>query len=111
MGAWGAKPWENDRAADWFHAVFDGMNIDTYIDEAFECYDNYEEIRAACYLLDVLGAPTIWPGQLERLGEHIETGTDLLTQMIAPGSDFLELWGNDPRVIAEIQEQIDALHG
>ncbi|MEJ5998772.1 DUF4259 domain-containing protein [Corynebacterium sp. H130] len=110
MGAWGAKPWENDHAADWFHAVFEGIDIDAHIDHAFECYDNYEEIRAACYLLEVLGVPYIWPGKLDRLQEHIDTGIDLLTQMIAPDSDFLELWDNDPRLIDEIKEQIEALH-
>ncbi|GAA1323635.1 hypothetical protein ACFSWE_09445 [Leucobacter albus] len=109
MGAWGSKPWESDGAADWFAEFFEGIDVDARIDAAFEYDDEYDQIRAAGYLLAVLGRPTVWPGDLERLDDHLERGIELLTEMIEPDSDFRDLWEDDPDVVAAVRDEIAAL--
>lgn len=109
MGAWGTAPWHTDGAADWFGAAFAGADLDARIDEAFEYDDDYDRIRAACYLLAVLGRSTVWPGDLERLDGHLERGIDLLTEMIEPDSDFRDLWDDDPEVVEAVRSEIAEL--
>lgn len=115
MGAWGTKPWDNDDAADWFNSTFDGIDIDTKINKALEfTYDNYDEVRAAAYLLDVLGVSYVWPGDSDKYEGHVKRALEILKAMIAEDSDdedmdFLELWDSDPEVIQGVKEQIDNL--
>ncbi|WP_458689488.1 hypothetical protein [Nocardia tengchongensis] len=109
MGAWASAPWQNDAAADWFGDVFEGIDIDARIDDAFEHDDDYDRARAACYLLAVLGHGTVWPGDLERLDGHLERGVELLTEMIEPESEFRELWEDDPEVIEAVRAEIAEL--
>ena len=97
MGAWGSAPWHNDAAADWFGDVFAGIDIDAHIADAFQYDDDYDRVRAACYLLAVLGHSAVWPGELERLDDHLERGIELLNDMVEPGSDFRELWEDECR--------------
>ncbi|WP_430332935.1 hypothetical protein [Rhodococcus sp. ACT016] len=84
MGAWASAPWHNDAAADWFGDVFAGIDIDARIGDALEYDDDYDRVRAACYLLAVLRHSTVWPGDLERLDGHLERGVEMLTDMIEP---------------------------
>jgi hypothetical protein len=115
MGVWGTEPWDNDSAADWFSQVFKNVDIDVYIEKALKYkYDNYNEVRAAAYLLDVLGVSYIWPGNLEKLKCHMENAIDILKAMIDSNSDddmmdFLELWDNNPEVISSVKNQITSL--
>ncbi|MFM1730724.1 DUF4259 domain-containing protein [Prescottella soli] len=109
MGAWGSAPWHNDAAADWFGDVFGGIDIDARIGDALEHDDDYDRVRAACYLLAVLGRSTVWPGDLERLDGHLERGVELLTEMIEPESEFRELWEDDPEVIEAVRVEIAEL--
>lgn len=115
MGAWGTEPWDNDDAADWFGEVFDGIDIDSKITQALAYdYDNYDQVRAAAYLLDVLGVSYIWPGDLDKLDGHLERALQILTAMIDRESedeemDFLELWDDDPDVIKSVEQQIRRL--
>lgn len=109
MGAWGSAPWQTDGAADWFGDVFAGIDLDARIGEAFEYDDDYDRVRAACYLLAVLGRSTVWPGDLERLDDHLERGIELLTEMVEPDSEFRELWEDDPDVIAAVRAEIAQL--
>ena len=109
MGAWGSAPWQTDGAADWFGDVFAGIDLDARIGEAFEYDDDYDRVRAACYLLAVLGRSTVWPGDLERLDDHLERGIELLTEMVEPDSEFRELWEDDPDVIAAVRSEIAQL--
>jgi hypothetical protein len=115
MGTWGVEPWDNDEAADWFSEVFKGIDIDTKIEKAL-CYDydNYDQVRAAAYLLQVLGVSYVWPGDLNRLSGHVQRALELLKAMIDPDSDdkdmdFLALWDNDPEVIEAVRKQIEQL--
>lgn len=115
MGTWGVAPWDNDEAADWFSEAFKGIDIDPKIEEALKYdYDNYDQVRAAAYLLQVLGVSYIWPGDLNRLNGHIQRAIELLKAMIDQDSDdkdmdFLALWDNDPDVIESVREQIEQL--
>jgi len=112
MGAWEAEPWGNDDAADWFSDAFEGIDIDIKVDKALEYfYDNYDEVRAAAFLLDVLGEPYVWPGDLERYEGHVQKALKILRAMIDEDSDdedmdFLELWDDDPEVISSVKSQI-----
>ncbi|MGS2804996.1 hypothetical protein [Nocardia sp. MW-W600-9] len=109
MGAWGSAPWHNDAAADWFGDVFAGIDIDARIGDALEHGDDFDRVRAACYLLAVLGHSTVWPGDLERLDGHFERGVELLTEMIEPESEFRDLWEDDPEVIEAVRAEIAEL--
>lgn len=109
MGAWGTAPWHTDGAADWFATVFAGIDIDARIDEAFEYDDDYDRVRAAGYLLAVLGRSTVWPGDLERLDDHLERGIELLTEMLEPDSEFRELWEDDPEVLDAVRAELAEL--
>lgn len=109
MGAWGSAPWDTDGAADWFAEVFAGIDIDAHVSEAFQYDDDYDKVRAAGYLLAVLGRSTVWPGDLERLDDHLERGIELLNDMVEPGSDFRELWEDDADVIAAVRAEIAEL--
>jgi len=112
MGAWGVEPWGNDSAADWFSSAFEGIDMDSKIEAALEyTYDNYDEVRAAAYLLDVLGSSYVWPGSLEKYDGYVERALSILKAMIDEDSndedmDFLELWDNDPDVIESVRQQI-----
>ncbi len=109
MGAWGSNPWDSDGAADWFGEFFAGINVDARVDAAFEYDDDYDKIRAACYLLAVLGRGYIWPGDLERLDDHLERGIELLSEMLEEDSDFRELCEDDPEMIEAVRGEIAAL--
>ena len=114
MGAWGKDPWDNDSAADWFADVFDGIDIDSKIEQALSDSDNYDEVRAAAYLLDVLGSAYIWPGDLDKYDDYVKQIIAMLEAMIDensddPDMDFLELWDNDPEIIQSVKQQINNL--
>jgi hypothetical protein len=112
MGAWGIEPWQSDGAADWFSGIFRNANPTHAVRSAFEHFDNYDEIRAACHLLAGLGQIGVWPGEAETLRVLLKQGVELLTAMIDPEDeehDFLELWDDDPEIVASIRRQIAAL--
>ncbi|MFK4791221.1 hypothetical protein [Microbacterium sp. ZW T5_56] len=109
MGTWGSKPWDSDGASDWFSSFFDGIDVDARIEAAFATDDDYDQIRAASYLLAVLGRSYIWPGDLDRLDAHLERGIALLTQMVEPESDFRDLYDDDLRVVAAVRAEIAEL--
>lgn len=109
MGAWGVEPWANDSAADWFHDFFANLNVDA-MRNVFKHYDAWDEIRAACYVLQSLGRVYVWPAErLEDLKELLDMGINHLDKMLRPPSpdwDFLELWGETPEVIAAVNQQL-----
>ncbi|ECC2280935.1 hypothetical protein I1B09_002090, partial [Listeria monocytogenes] len=52
----------------------------------------------------------IWPvDYYEDLDKMVEKLINLLTLMIEPDSDFLDMWGNNPEIIIAVQKQIDVL--
>ena len=115
MGAWGHAAWDNDAAADWFGDVFEGLDLDSKIEAALR-YDDHDDdkVRAAAYLLQVLGITYVWPGDLARLDAPSSRAIALLEAMIDPDAqdedtDSLELRGGSPAAIAAVQAQIAAL--
>ncbi|KRC62433.1 hypothetical protein ASE14_00920 [Agromyces sp. Root81] len=112
MGAWGTDPSTSDGAADWFTGFFEGVDADAKITAAFEYADNYDAIRAACWILQKLGHPMIWPGDLTALDGHVTEGIELLNNLIdrdEEGEDFLELWDDEQEIIQSVREQIREL--
>jgi len=109
MGAWGASPWDSDGAADWFAEFFEGINVDSRIEAALEYDDEYDQIRAACYMLNTIGRIYVWPGDLEKLEEHLERGIKLLTAMLEPDSEFRELYEEDDEVIEAVGQELEDL--
>jgi hypothetical protein len=112
MGAWGVQPWDNDGAADWFAKFFAGLDIDA-LRAAFKYYDAWDEVRAACYVLQTLGRVYVWPVEHhDALKELLDKGIAHLDKMLHPPDpkwDFLELWGNKAEVVASVQWQLDEL--
>ncbi|MBC1544133.1 DUF4259 domain-containing protein [Listeria sp. FSL L7-0233] len=113
MGAWGFDPWDSDEAADWFGEFMKHVDIDFIIQTVEEVENNeydYDRIRAVSYIVEMLGKSYIWPvDYYENLDKMVEKLINLLTLMIEPDSDFLDMWGNNPEIKIAVQKQIDAL--
>ena len=113
MGDWGAKPWETDEAADWFGKFMKGCDLSPIkdcIDSFNQIDENYEEVRAACYLLQFLANPYIWP-QNKQSGSAktlLAKGIEILENMINPNSQwsFLDMCDSDSDVIESVNNQI-----
>lgn len=67
MGSWGALPWENDDAADWFSDFMKETNIRPHVmrtvhEEIDETtIDAINRIRAAISIFIMLGRNYVWP--------------------------------------------------
>ena len=113
MGAWDVQPWDNDTAADWFAGFFSGIDFDSRIVSAFEEDDEYDEIRAASYILQTLGRIYVWPGDVNKLGSHLDLALRHLRNMVDPDheacQELQELWGSDSAVFDSIRTQITEL--
>jgi hypothetical protein len=114
MGAWGHEPWDNDSAADWFKTFFEGIDVDARIDAALQFdEDNSDEVRAAAYVLQVLGRVYVWPGDINELGKRLDRAISLLEKMVDPadevGEEMIELWGEGSAVFDSIRRQIEEL--
>lgn len=114
MGAWGYTFDGNDTAADWFANCFVGSDIDKNIAFALQHRDNYDQCRAAVYLLTVLGASSyVWPGDLDLLSGHVARAVSLMENMLDPAheshQELVALWGPGSPVFAEIRRELDAL--
>ena len=115
MGDWGARPWENDEAADWFHRFWT-KGFSVLIDEIrnFDAREEgYDSFRAASYVLQTMGNPYIWPaahGSI--LKELLDRSISVLENMVNPPNEdwgFLEMWGHDPKVTESVRHQIREL--
>ncbi|MEC9791656.1 hypothetical protein RCT11_09335 [Escherichia marmotae] len=117
MGDWGKKPWDNDAAADWFHRFWSGTdksNFEFLISEINNFNpdtDRYDAVRAACYILQTIGIPHVWPVKhLDILKEILEKALLILTNMINPPNDkWLFLEDCDDEMLHAVNEQITAI--
>jgi hypothetical protein len=116
MGDWGAQPWSNDEAADWFHRFWKKSDFSVLIDEIRnfdQTQERYDSFRAASYVLQTMGNPYIWPSEHRAvLKELLERSVDVLEKMIHPPDEtwgFLDMWGNDPQVVDSVRHQIAEL--
>ncbi len=92
MGAWNLSPWDNDKAADWFGALFDELPLAAKVEKTLNLDVNlhHEEIRAAAALLIMLGRTNVWP--IDKLDRHLELAID---RMEALRPIYQELGGDD----------------
>lgn len=109
MGTWGTSPWDSDDAADWFSEFFDGVDVDARIASALEYDDDYGQIRAACYMLTMIGRTYVWPGDLENLEMLLDLGIQRLQDMLDEDSEFRELWEDDEEVIEAVTNELASL--
>lgn len=113
MGTWDVQPWDNDDAADWFSEFFEGIDFDSRIESAFEHEDSYDQVRAACYILQVLGRVYVWPGDIDKLGSHLDRGIRHLKTMVDVDheacQELQEMWGADSGIFASIKAQLAEL--
>lgn len=115
MGDWGHRPWETDEAADWFHTFWKkGFPfLIEELDNFDEREERYESIRAACYILQTLGSPYMWPTEhLDRLQDLLDSGIKILENLINPPNKnwgFMDMWGEDKEVMDSVRNQIKAL--
>lgn len=116
MGDWGAAVSDSDEAADWFHRFWrDGWIV---IEQEIETFDPAEErfdsIRAAAHVLACFGTPYMAPVRLlDKLPAWLARAEQILRFMIdPPGPEwaFLQICEDDPAVLSDIKDQIEALH-
>jgi hypothetical protein len=116
MGDWSFKPWGNDEATDWFQRLWKGKDFTQVVDE-IEQFDpraeKYDQLRAAAYLLETLGNPYMWPSsQQGKLKPLLVKAIAILEKMVDPPDaswGFLDMWGNHPKVVESVREQIASL--
>lgn len=104
MGAWGTAAWECDSAADWFGDTFDATGLAWHVETALnlDLEDHHEEIRAAAYLVAVLGRVYIWP--IDDLARHVELAISRLEAIIDAG-----IYDDAPEFVAAIRNEISLL--
>jgi hypothetical protein len=89
MGRWGTKPWEGDRAGEWFHSLMQKTRLTKYvektlnqpIDEDFP--EMNDQIRAAATILVLLGVSEVWP--LEDRERLLKLAISRLEELLAKG--------------------------
>ena len=69
MGHWRTESWANDSAADWYDALFDSTQLAEHIETTLtlNVFDHCDEVRAAAYVLLVLGRNETWPVDSRKL--------------------------------------------
>lgn len=87
MGDWSVEPWGSDEAADWFHRFWNGGGFPALIGEIRDFaprQEQYDSVRAACYLLQTLGVVYVWPAKYgAELKPLLEQAIVILSNMIA----------------------------
>jgi uncharacterized protein DUF4259 len=104
MGAWGVAPWDNDGAADWYGDMFDATKLARHVERTLkrDPEDAHEEIRAAAYVLVVLGRVYIWP--VDDLDRHLGLAISRLEAIKA-----LDVYQEAPDFVSAIDEEITVL--
>ena len=106
MGTWGHEPWDNDQAADWYAELFEKTKFADYIEQTLQLdvSENYDEIRAAAFVLVVLGRTYIWP--VEVLNKHLTLAIEKLESILDDKACPLN---EDNDIINAIKEEIGVL--
>lgn len=114
MGVWSTKPWGNDEAADWFHDFWNCNDFELVMSEIENfnpSNENYDSVRAACYVVACFGSAYSWPIKyLDRRKDIMNKSIDILSKMINPPNDnwtFLDMWDNNKDAIASVENQIE----
>ena len=114
MGDWGAKAWESDEAADWFHRFWkEGWALVEQEIEAFDpAEERFESLRAAAHVLESFGNPFMAPTDFSgKLAGWLERSEEILRAMIDPNDrwGFREMCTSDPTIVAAVEDQIGGL--
>ena len=116
MGDWSKEPWGNDEAVDWFARFWKHNDLTLAVNEVVDfdpAHEKFDALRAACYVLICFGHVYTWPtNMLSQRGEILLQAVNLLEKMIDTNDEwgFLDMWGNDAKIIQSVQFQIDSLH-
>ena len=104
MGTWGAAPWDNDAAADWFAEFMDTTGIAKQVEQTLQLDidDNYEEIGAASAVLVLLGHTYVWP--VDDIDRHLELATSRLEEILEK-----DIFEGEEEFTQSIQEEIKLL--
>lgn len=105
---WGSKPWENDRAADWFAAAIEDSGIALRVRTTLrkvlgvkDWDDESQTARAACYVLVHLARVYMWP--IDSLKDDLGLGITALQRVLL---DTEYIYANEIRdeVVVELNE-------
>ncbi len=110
MGIWGYYPWDTDEAADWFHEAVVKTGLADLVGAAVRKNTiDWQEIRAAGYVLIHLGRVGIWP--TERLEDDLTAAVEAFEEMLQllragdPEDEFIEPMSMElERLRARLQE-------
>jgi len=105
MGTWDIEPWDNDIAADWFGDIFKKTKLAEYTRQTLQNCDphyEFEEVRAAAFLVSVLGHVYVWP--IEHRDQDIALAVSKLEQVLT--SPKLNEDGEDGKFNKMLREKI-----
>ena len=113
MGDWGSPVYEHDEAAEGVASVWESKVVDLLAPEV-EQFDpseeNYDTIRAVAHVLIAFGSPYACPFSfIDRLYPTMQATLVILQNMLTPPNDtwsFLDMWGEDPGIVRELEQQI-----
>lgn len=105
MGAWGPGPLQNDHAADWLHDLFEGTRFAERVADALAGGDP-DEVRAAAWLLGVLGKVYVWP--IDRVDADRAAARAALEKLLADEA-WLSSWSDRGEIEQALREQLDAI--
>ena len=105
MGAWGEGPYDNDRAADWFHDVVEGTGFRQKIRDGLGSGDP-DLVRAAAWVIGVMGKVYVWP--IDHLDDDRAEARRALEALLAD-EDWMGSWGDRAAVQAAIEAQLASL--
>ena len=105
MGAWGEGPYDNDTAADWFYDI-SKKPITSLITNGLESKD-YDEIRAAAYLLERVGE-THWVYPEEYREPHVNLALEKLKDILQD-DEWTSNWRDVKAIKKSVKDQIKAL--
>ena len=115
MGAWGPGPLENDGAGDWLVEISDFCSAQVAQALDRDRIDgDWEEVRAACWLLERLGLTDVspfghsyvWPP--DQLAAQLRQGVDWLT-WLRDESGWHEAWDKPADLQASLTAQTATL--
>lgn len=110
MGAWGTKPYENDKSSDWLFSLWGKFPLQADIVSSLELNveDRHEEIRMAAFILMQMAYLSAWDlDDLERLFQIAVQKLALISNMeIYQGAEFQKEIQSE---ILRLREELDIL--
>jgi hypothetical protein len=119
MGSWGAGPYENDAAADWFNSLLKPKareRLDRKLSETLLTEPGVPEgdrtavgeFRAACHLLAALGDPFSWPGE-KIPGDELWSRAISGLRALQADEAWLATWTDPSGIRGSLRREIAAL--